>query len=73
VILRLCLEIPRARESGILPYAVRLQTSIRAGESPEALRMQVAKIQMALGGVVNDAICREAVKRASKLVAINSN
>ena len=72
VILKVCLELPRSRETEIQEHAARLLASIKAGDSIDALRMQVAKIQMALGDPINDAACREAVAHTRALVAKNS-
>lgn len=73
IILRECLDLPRNRVTEIQKHAGHFLASIKAGDSPDALRMQVAKIQMALGDVVNDVACRGVVARACALVAKNSN
>ena len=71
-ILKVCLELPRSRETEIREHAARLLASIKAGDPPEALRMQVAKIQKSLGDAINDAACREAVVHARAFLAKTS-
>ena len=73
IILRECLDLPRDRVTEIQEHAARLLASIKTGQTPDALRMHVAKIQMALGDVVNDVACGGVVARARALVANNSN
>ncbi len=73
LILKECLDLPRSGVTEIREHAQRFLVSIEAGDSPDALRMQVARIQMAFGDVVNDAACRHVVARARALVAKNSN
>jgi hypothetical protein len=55
IILRECLDLPRNGVTEIQEHAQRFLASIKAGDSPDALRMQAARIQMALGDVVDDA------------------
>jgi hypothetical protein len=73
IIFRECLDLPRNGVTEIQEHAQRFLASIRAGDSSDALRMQVAGIQMALGNVANDAACRDVVARARSLVAKKSN
>jgi hypothetical protein len=73
LILKECLDLPRSEVIEIQEHARRLLVSIEAGDSPDALRIKVARIQMALGDVVNDASCRDVVARARAVVAKNSN
>ena len=68
-----CLRLPHSRESEIQNHADRILASIKAGASTDALRKQVAKIQLALANVVKDADCGNAVMRARALVARDSN
>ena len=73
IILRECLDLPRNGVTEIQEHAQRFLASIKAGDSPDTLRMQAARIQMALGDVVDDAACRDVVARPRALVAKNSN
>ena len=73
LILKKCLDLPRGGLTEIQEHGQRFLASIEAGDSPDALRMQVARIQMALGDVVNDTACRDVVARARALVPKNSN
>ena len=68
-----CLRLPRKREGEIHNHAVRLLARIKAGSSSDALRKEVARIQVALGKTVNDADCMNAVMRARALVARDSH
>lgn len=72
-ILKVCLDLPRSRDSEIREHADRLLASIEAGESPESLRMQVAKIQMALGDAINDPACQDVVAQVCALAAKHSS
>ena len=73
IILGECLDLPRNRVTEIQEHAGHFLASIKAGASTDALRMQVAKIQMTLGDVVNHVACRGVVARACALVAKKSN
>ena len=67
IILREYLDLPRNGVTEIQEHAQRFRASIKAGDSPDALRMQAARIQMALGDVVDDAACGDVGARARAL------